>query len=80
MDNVSNNIDDYNTKRKRKTLIAFDDMIADINTNKTFQAIIKEQFIRCRLFNVSCIYHTIVLSCSKRCQTKFYTLSNNEDS
>ena len=29
---------------------------------------------------VSYIYHTILFSCSKRCQIKFYTLSNNEDS
>ena len=28
-------------KRKRKNLIVFDDMIADIMTNKPFQAIIK---------------------------------------
>ena len=48
MDDVYNNIDDYNPKRKRKILIVFDDMIADIITNKRFQAIIKELFIRCR--------------------------------
>ena len=47
MDDVYNNIDDYNPKRKRKILIVFDDMIADIMTNKIFQAIIKELFIRC---------------------------------
>ena len=40
MDNVYNNIDDYNPKRKRKKLIVLDDMIADIVTNKKFQAII----------------------------------------
>ena len=34
MDDVYNNIDDYNPKRKRKILIVFDDMIADIMTNK----------------------------------------------
>ena len=47
MDEVYNNIDDRNAKRKRKFLIVFDDMIADIMTNKRFQAIIKELFIRC---------------------------------
>ena len=31
-----------------KVLIVFDDMIADIMTNKKVQAIIKELFIRCR--------------------------------
>ena len=48
MDDVSNNIDDYHPSRKRKNLIVFDDMIADIMTNKKFQAIIKELLIRCR--------------------------------
>ena len=41
MDDVYENIDDYNPSRKRKTLIEFDDMIADIMTNKKFQVIIK---------------------------------------
>ena len=41
MDDVYVNIDNYNPKRKRKILIVFDDMIADITTNKKFQSIIK---------------------------------------
>ena len=41
MDDVYENIDDYNPNRQRKILIVFDDMIADIMSNKTFQAIIK---------------------------------------
>ena len=45
MDDVYQNINDYNPIRKRKKLIVFDDMIADIITNKRFQAIIKELFI-----------------------------------
>ena len=40
MNDVYNNIDDHNTKRKRKVVIGFDVMIADIMTNKNFQAII----------------------------------------
>ena len=48
MDDVYKNIDVYNLSRRRKILIVFDDMIADIMTNKKFQAIIKELFIRCR--------------------------------
>ena len=47
MDDVYENINDYNPIRKRKKLIVFDDMIADIMTNKRFQAIIKELFIIC---------------------------------
>ena len=58
MDDVYNNIDDYNPRRKRKNLIVFDDMIADIMTNKRFQAIIKELFIRCRKLNISLVFIT----------------------
>ena len=36
MDDIYENIDDYNPNRKRKILIVFYDMIADIKTNKTF--------------------------------------------
>ena len=41
MDDVYENIDNYNPNRKRKILIAFDDMIAGIRKNKKFQSIIK---------------------------------------
>ena len=40
MDDVHPNIDDYNPNRKRKILIVLDDMIADIMSNKKFQAIV----------------------------------------
>ena len=56
--NVYENIDNYNPKRKRKILIVFDDMIADIMTNKKFQSIIKELFIRCRKPNISLVFIT----------------------
>ena len=57
MDDVFENIDDYNTKRKRKILIVFDDMIPDM-TNKKFESIIKELFIRCRKLNISIVFIT----------------------
>ena len=43
MDDVYENIDDYNLSRKkeRKISIVFDDMIAGIMANRRFQAIIK---------------------------------------
>ena len=56
MDDVYENIDDYNSGRKRKILIVFDDMIADIMTNKKFQAIIKELFVRCRKRKISLVF------------------------
>ena len=55
MDDAYNNIDDYNPKRKKKNFIVFHDMISDIVTNKRFQAIIKELFIRCRKLNISLV-------------------------
>ena len=58
MDDVFSSIDDYSPKRKRKILIVFDDMIADIMTNKKFQAIIEELFIRCRKLNISFVFIT----------------------
>ena len=58
MDDIYDNTDDYNPKRKRKVLIVFDDMISDIMTNKRFQAIIKELFIRCRKLHISLIFIT----------------------
>ena len=58
MDDVYKNIDDYNPNRKRKILIVSDDMIADIMTNKKFQSIIKELFIRCRKLNISLVFIT----------------------
>ena len=58
MGDVYKNIDDYNPNRRRKILIVLDDMIADIMTNKKFQAIIKELFIRCRKINISLVFIT----------------------
>ena len=40
-DDVYENIDNYNLSRKRTNLILFDDMIADIMTDKKFQPIFK---------------------------------------
>ena len=36
----------------KKIWIVFNNMIAEILTNKKFQAIIKELFIRCRKLNI----------------------------
>ena len=58
MDDVYENIDDYNPNRQRKILIVFDDMIVDIMTNKKFQAIIKDSFIRCRKIIISLVFIT----------------------
>ena len=58
MDDVYENIDDFNPNMQRKILIVFDDMIADVMSNKKFQAIIKELFLRCRKLNISLVFIT----------------------
>ena len=45
MDDIFENIEDYNKKRKRKVLIVFDDMISHVMSNKKAYS---ELFIRCR--------------------------------
>ena len=57
MDDVYGDIIDYNPNRKRKISIVSDDMIADMS-NKKFQAIIKELFIKCRKLNISLVIIT----------------------
>ena len=56
MDDVYEDIDDYNPTRKRKILIVFDDMIADIMSNKKIQAVVEELFIRCRKLNIALVF------------------------
>ena len=80
MDDVYNNIHDYNPNKKRKILILFDEMLAYIITNHILQAIIKELFFRCRKLNISLTFIIILFFCSKRLKIKIYTLRNNEDS
>ena len=79
MDDVYENINDYNPSSKRKVLIVFDDMIADIMSNKKFKTIIKKLFIRFRKINISLVFITQSYFCSKRCQTKFNTLFSYEN-
>ena len=58
MDDVYEDINEYNPGRKRKILIVFDDMIANIIINTKFQAILKELFIRCRKLIISLVLTT----------------------
>ena len=53
MDDVYKDINEYNLTRKRKSLNGFDNMIADIMTNRKF---VKEFFIRSRKLNISLVF------------------------
>ena len=58
MHHVYKNIEDYNPGKKRKILIVFDDMIADMINNKKLNPIVTELFIRGRKLNISIVVIT----------------------
>ena len=58
MQDVHKNIDEYNPGKKRKILIVFDDMIADMINNKKLNSIVTELFIRGRKLNISLVFIT----------------------
>ena len=53
---VHKNADDYNPRKKRKLLIVFDDMIADIINNKKLDSIVTELFIRGTKINIYIVF------------------------
>ena len=58
MYDIYKNIEDYNQKKKkkRKIIIVFDDMIADMLSNKKLNPIVTELFIRGRKLNISLVF------------------------
>ena len=56
MDDVLDNINNYNKNTDKKVLIVSDDVIADIEYNKNFKKIIKEIFYRARKINISVVF------------------------
>ena len=55
---VYKNIEDYNPVKKRKVLIVFDDVIADMINNKKLDSIVTEMFIRGIKLNISIVFIT----------------------
>ena len=58
MNDVLEDINNYNKNRDKKVLIIFDDMIADIIKSEKCKAIVIELFIRCRKLNISIVFIT----------------------
>ena len=56
MQDVYKNIEDYNSIKKRKILIVFDDMIADMISNNKLNPVVTELFIRGRKLNISIVF------------------------
>ena len=59
MDDIYNkSIEEDNPNKKRKILIVFDGMIADMLSNKNLNPIVTELFIRGRKLNISLVFIT----------------------
>ena len=58
MQDVYKNINEHNPGKKRKILIVFDDIIADIINNKKLNSIVTELFITGRKLNISLVFIT----------------------
>ena len=58
VNDLIDDINNYNKNRDKKVLIIFDDMIADIMRSEKFKAIVKELFIRCRKLNIFIVFIT----------------------
>ena len=56
MDDIWKNIEEYNPDKKRKIQIVFDDMIADMLSNKKLHPVVTELLIRGKHF----FYYTIL--------------------
>ena len=58
MDDIYKNIEEHNPNKKRKILIFFQDLIADILSNKKLRLIVTELFIRDRKLNIYLLFIT----------------------
>ena len=56
MQDVYKNVEDDNSNKRRKVLIGFDDMIADMINNKKLDSIVTELFKRGRKLNISIVF------------------------
>ena len=56
MEDVYKNIEEYNSGKKRKVLIVFDDMTADMIKNKKLNSVLTELFTECRKVNISVVF------------------------
>ena len=58
MYDINKNIEEYNPNKKRKILIVFFDMIADMRSNKKLYPVVTELFIRGRKLNICLAFVT----------------------
>ena len=56
IDDVYENLEDYNPIKKRRVLIVFDDIIADMESNKKLSPIVTEWILRGRKLDISLVF------------------------
>ena len=75
IDDVYENWEGYNPTKKRRVLIMFDDMIADMESNQTLSPIVTELFLRGKKLNISLVFlcQNLISKCLKlRLNTTHY--------
>ena len=58
MDDIYKNIEENNPHKNCKMLVVFDDMFADMLSNKKLNPVVNELFIRGRKLNISLVFIT----------------------
>ena len=79
MNDVYKSIEEYNPGKKQKVLIVFDDMIADIISNKKLQPVVTELFFRGKKLNISLLFVTqsyLPIPKDVRLNTTYFSIIN----
>ena len=66
IEHIDENLEDYNSAKKRRVLIVlvFDDVIADMESNKKLSPIVTELLLRERKLKISLLlYHNVISKC-----------------
>ena len=72
MNDIYKNIEEHSPNKKRKTLIVFDDMIADMLSNKKLNPMVTELFIRSIKLDISLVFIIQSLfSCAKNVRINY---------
>ena len=74
MDDIHKNIEEYNRTKKQKILIVFNDMNADMLSNKKLNPIVTKLFIRGKKLKIYYVFITQSYFAVPKYQTKFNTL------
>ena len=74
IDDIYENLEDCNSRKKRKVVIVFDDVITDMEANKKLSPIVTELFLRGRKVNISLVFisQSYFKVPKTKCNTLFY--------